>query len=156
MIVNKDEQYTRERFDAAVGTKNTFMSNFHQLQIPITDEYGNKYWNSEGYYMALRTHDEQIKKEIAATSKLGGSASRKARNKYKLETDEKLRTMYMQTVIQKKFDANPELKQMLIEVKQEIVEKNYWHDTLFGVDDQTLKGANVLGKCLMNYRDRYK
>lgn len=35
----------------------------------------------------------------------------------------------------------------------EIIEKNWWGDTFFGVDDKTLLGANVLGQILMVVRD---
>jgi len=38
----------------------------------------------------------------------------------------------------------------------EIIEKNYWGDTLFGVDVRTLKGANMLGKLLMILRQKLK
>ena len=35
-----------------------------KLKNPIIDEYGNEFWNSEGYYMSLRTNDLDIKKKI--------------------------------------------------------------------------------------------
>ena len=38
----------------------------------------------------------------------------------------------------------------------EIIEKNYWKDTFFGVDDKTFTGANVLGKILMMVREELK
>ncbi len=151
--VNKSEQYTKDRYDAALGTAKTFMSNFDQLKNPITDTLGNEYWNSEGYYMSLRTNDPAIKKQIAEDSKVGGQAARNARKKYTLEMDEGKRAEYMLDTVRKKFQANPELASQLIATgNQEIIEKNYWKDNLFGVVDTTLKGANVLGKSLMQVR----
>jgi len=46
--IDRTHQYTQNKYDAALGTKNTFMSNLWQLRIPIVDADGNKYWNSEG------------------------------------------------------------------------------------------------------------
>ena len=133
MIIDKSEQYTPERFNLAIGTKDTYLSNFHQLRMPLLDDYGNLFWNSEGYYMALRTLDLSVKKVIAQNSKLGGYASRKARKQFDLNMDE---SAYA--------------------TDREIIEKNYWKDDLFGVRQDTLRGANILGKCLMNYRAEHK
>jgi len=154
--VNKEEQYTQERLDKAIGTKSSYLSNLWQLENPIEDDQGNKYWNSEGWYMAQRTDNAQIRKNIARDSELGGGTSRKACNKYPLTKDEGKRVQYMIDAVTRKFDNNPELKKQLMATTEEIIEKNYWHDTLFGVDDKTLKGANILGKVLMGYRDLNK
>ncbi len=153
MIINKNELYTKDRYDAATGTKNTFMSNFWQLNTPIADGWGNEYWNSEGYYMSLRTKDLDIKAEIARLSVVGGGKARKARKLFNLEQSERLRVEYMRMVIKAKFDANEDLRTRLLNISGEIIEKNYWKDDLFGVREDTLRGANILGKCLMSYRD---
>lgn len=155
MKIDRTEQYTQERYDKAIGTKGTFMSNLWQLETPIVDEEGNEYWNSEGWYMAQRTPSSITRKHIAKASKISGGESRKARKKYPLEQNEDKRTQYMIDAVKKKFDNNPKLKSLLLAtgIETEIIEKNYWHDTLFGVDDKTLQGANILGKVLMGYRD---
>ncbi len=156
MIINRNEKYDQIRFDKAVGMKKDgYLSNFYQLINPIIDEFGNQYWNSEGYYMALRTNDLEIKSKIALMSKNGGMSSRNARNLYKLEQDESNRVEYMRKAVYAKFDNNTDIKEKLLKISGEIMEKNYWNDTLFGVNDKTLKGANILGKLLMEYRDLY-
>ncbi len=152
--IDKNEIYTKERFDSAIGTANTFMCNFTQLKNPIIDEFGNEYYNSEGYYMSQRTNNLDEKKQIAIDSKLSGKESRSARYKYNLEQDEYKRFLYMVNTINKKFTLDPDLsKKLLNTFDKEIIEKNYWQDDLFGVKCDTLKGANLLGKILMSYRD---
>lgn len=156
-IVNKNEVYDKARYASAIGTASTFMSNFHQLKNPIRDEFGNEYWNSEGYYMALRTNDKAVKKEIAESSKQGGKEARAARRKYQLDMDENRRAEYMLRAVRAKFAANSELASQLTETgDNEIIEKNHWKDDLFGVPDDTRKGANVLGKSLMKVREELK
>lgn len=56
-------------------------------EIPVTDELGLLYWNSEGYYMSRRTRDTEVKRQIAHMSELGGKYSRRAR--YRFELDQK-------------------------------------------------------------------
>lgn len=43
-------------------------SNFSQLKYPIVDEHGLSYGDSEGYYMAQRFDDIEIKKAISLAS----------------------------------------------------------------------------------------
>lgn len=48
--------------------------------------------------------------------------------------------------------AIPELKEMLLATgDEELVEGNYWHDTIWGVCDGV--GENHLGKMLMEIRE---
>ncbi len=116
--------------------------------------FGNYYCNSEGYYMSLRTSDLDIKMKISAASIKGGQASRNARKLYDLDMDENNRMQYMMKAVKVKFDLNPDLRIKLLNIRQEIIEKNYWKDDLFGVRTDTLEGANLLGKILMFYRDK--
>jgi ribA/ribD-fused uncharacterized protein len=133
------------------------MSNFEQLKVPIKDKFGNEYYNSEGYYMAQRTNNLEDKKKIAANSKLGGQSSRNARKQFTLDQNENNRLQYMINAVRAKFQNNPELAEMLKATgNKEIIEKNYWKDDLFGVREDTLKGANILGKVLMQVRNELK
>lgn len=38
-------------------------SNYEPHQTPITDEFGNEFWDNEGYYMAARMQNLEIKAE---------------------------------------------------------------------------------------------
>lgn len=153
----KRETYTPVRFLEAIGTAKTFLSNYEQLQFPIIDEHRFEYWNSEGYYMALRTESFAEKQYISEASLKGGQASRNARKLFNLEKDEQKRANWMYIAVRAKFAANTYLaKKLEATGDAEIIEKNYWNDTFFGVDDKTLTGANVLGKILMMVREELK
>ena len=59
--------------------------------------------------------------------------------------------MLMKRLLKMKF-AIPELKEMLLATgDEELVEGNYWHDTIWGVCDGV--GENHLGKMLMEIRE---
>ena len=151
------ETYEPKRFEMAIGTARTFMSNYEQLEFPIIDENRFTYWNSEGYYMAQRTENFAEKQYISEASIKGGQASRNARKLFKLEGDEQKRADWMYKAVRAKFAANTYLaKKLEATGEAEIIEKNYWKDTFFGVDDKTFTGANVLGKILMMVREELK
>ncbi len=131
-------------------------SNYEPLKTPITDAFGNEFWDNEGYYMAARTQNPEIKKAIAFRS-AGFWLSRKARKMYDLELDELARIDYMREGIRKKFDANPHLKERLDATwDREIIEYTFWKDIFFGIDQENLTGKSILGMLLMEYRDAHK
>ena len=132
------------------------LSNLTPLKNPIIDEYWNEYLCSEGRYMSQRTDDLEYKKMIALLSVWERLAT-KARELFNLEQDEWKRIEYMRKAIKEKFDNNPELKEELLATgDREIIEYTYWWDTRFWIDQDTLKGKNILWKLLMEYRDNNK
>jgi len=151
------ETYDRKRFDMAIGTAKTFLSNYEQLQFPIIDKDRFEYWNSEGYYMAQRTSKFHEKQYISEASLKGGQASRNARKLFALDMDQGNRIQYMIKSVRAKFAANTYLAKKLEDTGEtEIIEKNWWGDVFFGVDEKTLIGANILGKILMALREELK
>ena len=63
----------------------------------------------------------------------------------------KFKVMY--EVCRRKFEI-PELKQLLLDTgEEELVELNWWGDEVYGVNINTMKGKNHLGKILMEIRD---
>lgn len=154
LLIDKNDLYSEERLKNSLGTKDTFLSNFEQLENPIVDEFGNEYWNSEGYYMAQRTSISEIKVRIADMSVSGGQASRNARKIFALDMNESNRVKYMFKAVREKFKTNSHLILKLKSTgRHEIIEKNFWGDDLFGVVEETKRGANILGKILMIVRD---
>ncbi len=130
-------------------------SNFTHLKTPIYDDFNNEFRDSEWYYMAKRTNNSEIKKMIAFLSTWYW-LSRKARKKYVLEQDLEKRVLFMEEAIMKKFDTNQDLQKLLLNTwKRTIIEYTYRGDTFFGIDQNTLKGMNVLWKLLMEYRDTH-
>lgn len=131
-------------------------SNFWQLSNPIKDEHWNKFYDSEGYYMAKRTNNLEIKKMISFLSSEYG-LTRKSRKLYSLELDKELRIKYMREAIKHKFNNNPKLRKKLLATEdKEIIEYTFWWDMFFGIDQETLRWSNVLGKLLVEYREKYK
>lgn len=129
-------------------------SNFTTLENPIIDEFWNEFRDSEGFYMAQRTKDVEIKKAIAFMSTWYW-LSRKARKLFDLEQDEEKRIEYMRNAIQQKFDNNPKLKQKLLSTwEKEIIEYTFWDDTFFWINQDTLRWKSILWKLLMEYRDK--
>lgn len=128
-------------------------SNFEQLKNPIIDEFWNKYWDSEWYYMSQRTNNLETKKMISFLSSWYG-LSRKSRKLYDLDMDKNNRIIYMRKAIQHKFNSNVELRQKLLDTwDKEIIEYTFWWDDFFGIDQNTLTWSNILWKLLMEYRD---
>ncbi|MDR3169970.1 MAG: NADAR family protein [Candidatus Peribacteria bacterium] len=100
-------------------------SNFTQLETPIVDALGNEFWDSEGYYMAQRTENEEEKRMIAFLS-IGHGLSTRARELFPLQQDEERRISFMREAIKQKFDRNPKLKALLIQTgNKEIIEYTY-------------------------------
>ena len=82
------------------------------------------------------------------------SKSKKRGREIKKRSDwriSKFKVMY--EVCRRKFEI-PELKQLLIDTgNEELIELNWWGDEIFGVNSNTMKGENRLGKILMQIRD---
>lgn len=69
--------------------------------------------------------------------------------------NEDQRLGYMRLATFKKFKNNPNFAVQLQQTENKlIVELNSWKDNLFGVTEDNNKGANLLGKCLMECRDQ--
>ena len=131
-------------------------SNLKLLKNPIKDEFWNEYRCSEWYYMAQRTNS-LAEKQIIAFLSTWFSLAMKARELFKLEQDDIKRAEYMRKAIKAKFDNNPELKEELMRTwNKAIIEYTYRKDTRFWIDQETLKGMNILWKVMMEYRDWLK
>lgn len=127
-----------------------FLSNFHLVEI---EQEGIVYPSSEHAYMAMKTTDENLRKEISKleTPREAKKFGRKLilRNNWN-----DLRIPYMEEILKKKF-SNPELKEKLKATgNQELVEGNTWGDVFWGVCNGI--GQNNLGKILMKIRDEIK
>ena len=141
-----------------------FLSNMYQLPTNITVVYSGidsvcqncsiTVDNTEAAYQAGKAKDPKI------FEGLNGIAAKKLSHKIKMtEKDLELWDSYkkfqlMRRLLKMKF-AIPELKEMLLSTgDEELVEGNYWHDTVWGVCDGV--GENHLGKLLMEIRESLK
>lgn len=130
-------------------------SNFTRLKNPITDSEWNQYWDSEAFYMAQRFSDKTIRKMIALCS-TEKHFSKKAAYilQEQMDTDPEKRVQYMRNALREKFLNNPGLAQKLKKTwTRDIIEFTYWWDVFFGISHNTMEGANILGKLLVETRE---
>lgn len=132
-------------------------SNFAKLQTPI-EKWGLKFDSVEVAYMASKTEDMQIKKQISQMSP--GEAKRFSRS-IQLRPDwEEVKIEVMKELLQEKF-SQPLFKTLLaMSGEKEIVEGNWWHDQFWGScscdKHKHTPGQNMLGKLLMEIREELK
>jgi len=128
----------------------SFLSNFYPSDVWYD---GVLYPTVEHAYQAAKTFDEQDRKKILE-AKTPGQAKRLGR-KIKIRDDwEKIKVYVMYELVLQKFCRHPQLRRKLLETKdQTLVEGNKWGDKFWGVDLETKKGRNMLGKLLMQVRE---
>lgn len=139
-------------------------SNLTLLENPIKVVELDGDWNeivleyrcSEWYYMAQRVKSFAEKQVISFLSTWYWLAM-KSRKLFDLDMDEWHRAEYMRNAIREKFNNNPSLAEKLLATGDtEIIEYTYWRDMLFWIDQNSLKGKNVLWKLLEEYRENCK
>jgi ribA/ribD-fused uncharacterized protein len=126
-----------------------FLSNFYPCEV----EYeGIKYPSSEHAYVAAKTTDIIQKYSISEMDSPGDV--KRLGKKLKIRPDwEKVKITIMRSIVEAKFDQNPDLMQMLQMTRpHELIEGNSWGDTFWG-QSPLGKGKNELGKILMSVRD---
>lgn len=130
--------------------KNTFLSNFYET--PVMYE-GIRYRNAEAAFQSAKLVD---KVERLAFQKLTGAQAKTLGKTVKLRDDwDDIKLSVMYDVVDAKFAQNGIIRTELIWTgTQEIIEKNDWGDTYWGVCRG--KGENHLGKILMAIRKDIK
>lgn len=133
-----------------------WLSNFHECPVVFD---GIMYQSSEAAYMAAKTLDKNIRREIIA---LPPKEARKLGRSIVLRPNwEEIKLDVMFLVVFDKFSRNPELKQKLINTEKTYLEEaNAWGDRFWGVSYKgfdgklmlTGIGENNLGKILMRIR----
>jgi len=124
---------------------NDFLSNFYMH--PITFQ-GVTYLTSEHAYQALKFTDPSIRQKII-NSNTPGKAKRLSRKYSKY-----VRPDWIDISLQIMYDLNKikfsdtELAERLSQIDEPIVEGNSWGDTFWGVDIESGKGENHLGRIL--------
>ena len=129
-----------------------FLSNFFESPIEIE---GHAYPTVEHAFQAFKTHNLVERKNIRE-AETPGKAKRMGRNVGLRPDWESVKIELMLAFITKKF-KDPVLKQKLLETgNAELIEGNTWHDTFWGVDSNTGKGKNWLGRLLMEVREEIR
>jgi len=137
--------------------KYEFLSNFynfykkHGIMISFN---GIECETSEHAYQAAKSTTFDDFMYVMNSSTASKSKKRGKEIKKRIDWREaKFKVMY--EVCRRKFEI-PELKQLLLNTEEEeLIELNWWGDEVFGVNSNTMKGENHLGKILMKIRDEF-
>lgn len=123
-----------------------FLSNFFPARVALD---GVDYPTVEHAFQAAKTVEEAQRRGIRESATPG--RAKRLGTKATLRADwEQIKLKIMEDLLRQKF-ADPGLKAKLRATgDREIVERNHWHDTFWGVCDG--KGRNHLGLLLMKIR----
>ena len=125
-----------------------FLSNFFPVKIIID---GLEYNSTEHYFQSMKFTDPKIREKIRNTRT--PSIAKKLAKKFRKRKDWfEISLHVMERALRVKFDIL-ELREKLIETDEmHLQEGNQWDDTYWGVDLNTGKGENHLGRLLMKIR----
>lgn len=129
-----------------------YLSNFYPACVTVD---GLTYLNAEAAYQASKCVDRGEREQFC---ELPPNVAKRLGRKIQLRHDwEKVKVSVMKKVVRAKFTQNPHLAGFLVETGDaELLEGNYWHDTIWGVDLKTGEGQNHLGKILMELRTDFQ
>lgn len=141
------------------GFKNiySFLSNFHQLETPIkVPDLRGGYVEArtvEHAYVMLKSKDPEFRQLISERWSVGTVKKLGSLTKLRDDWDD-IKLKVMEKLVSLKFsDANPSLRDALVETSGiKLVEYNWHQDSFYGFCNKTQKGENHLGKILMRRR----
>lgn len=129
-----------------------FLSNFYEVPV----EYGGlRFGSSEAAFQAQKCMDDQ---ERQCFQTLRPSEAKRSGRRVALRPDwEQVKVRLMEEIVRAKFFQNEDLASMLLATENRLIqEANTWHDTFWGVDQNTKDGENNLGKILMKIREELR
>ena len=133
-----------------------FLSNFYDLPRPIMVAR-LEFRTAEHLYQALKTND-LVEITNVAHCATPGQAKRMGSTLVLRDDWEDVKVRAMEIVVARKFLANTDLLQLLLNTQDDtLVEGNTWHDNFWGhcycekCEDKF--HSNTLGTILMNFRD---
>jgi len=132
--------------------KHAFLSNFYTCNVTIGKE---TYQTTEHYYQSQKATSDAVRKAIgfASSAKV---AKKMGRNIICRKDWDDVKDAVMLEALRAKFSI-PELAKMLVETGNAIIEEsNSYGDRYWGIDSDTGKGQNKLGKMLMRIRDEIR
>lgn len=139
--------------------QHAFLSNF--FMRPIT--YKGKVWPSvEHAYQVRKSLLEEEQESIRAAAKPGKAKRLGGKKELHLRPDwEDVKVEIMREFLWRKFTQHPDLGRRLLQTGEAIlIEGNLWHDNIWGdcacEHCRDLEGQNLLGKLLMEVRERLR
>lgn len=132
-----------------------YLSNFYEIDIIYE---GITYKNNEAAFQAQKCVNKDDRLQF---STLNASEAKHLGRKVNLRKDWKnIKFSVMTEIVKTKFDQHPDLKQKLLNTKDELlIEGNTWNDRIWGcVKDKNNNwtGSNLLGNILMTLRTNYQ
>ena len=125
-----------------------FLSNFYMVPVEFEGEY---YPSSEHAYMAAKTLNPSIRKQIAACA-TPAEAKKMGRSIKLRDGWDVMKYEVMLSILRAKFTGSAMQYKLLLTCNAELVEGNWWGDKVWGVCLKTGEGQNLLGKALMQVR----
>lgn len=123
-----------------------FLSNFHMHKVKYEDMW---FPSTEHAYQASKTLDLSMR-ELIACIDLPNRAKKQGRRVQMRPDWDLVKFDIMESLVRQKF-SDAKLKEKLLETGEaELIEGNWWGDTVWGVCDGV--GDNRLGKILMKIR----
>ena len=121
------------------------------------DKYeGLEYPTVEHAFQAAKTTEASIRKHFT-NKQLPPSQAKRLGRDVPLRSDwDDVKLKVMEDLIYLKFTRPYMVRRLLDTGNIELIEGNYWGDTYWGIDLQSMSGENHLGKILMKTRDRIK
>jgi ribA/ribD-fused uncharacterized protein len=132
--------------------KYNFLSNFYPVKIVID---GLEYATTEHYFQSMKFTDPEVQEMIRKAGT--PSMAKKLAKKHKRREDWHDISLYvMEKALRAKFNI-PKLREKLLATDDMYLQEgNRWNDTFWGVDLNTGKGENHLGKLLMKIRSELR
>jgi ribA/ribD-fused uncharacterized protein len=127
-----------------------WLSNFSPCKI-ILD--GLEYKSVEHAYVSAKSDDPEWK-ITCQTEESAGKLKRLGQKLPIKENWDALKISIMKQCLDQKFDQEPYKSNLISTGNVDIEEGNNWNDTFWGIDLKTGIGKNMLGKMIMEIRDR--
>ena len=128
-----------------------FLSNFYPASVRLD---GMEYRNAEAAFQAYKCISQEDRRPF--TGMAANMAKRFGRRVAPRSDWEQVKLDVMRRVVRAKFEQHPDLAQRLLDTEDaELAEGNGWHDVDWGVDVRTGRGANHLGRILMDLRREF-
>lgn len=134
-----------------------FLSNFSKHGFH--DHYGTFWPTNEHYFQAMKSDDSPAARKMVNTilSTPSPGKAKRLGQLINMRTDwDIIRIFIMSQGLRMKFDSNPDIKiQLMNTVDYNLIEGNTWKDLFWGIDIETGRGQNHLGRLLMILRTEY-
>lgn len=127
-----------------------WLSNFAPVKITLN---GREYPSVEHAYMSAKSEDQEWK-DFCASNVSAGTVKRKSKELKLNKNWGQHKLLVMNKCLEQKFNQEPFKTLLLNTGDEQIVEGNWWGDEFWGVNLQTGEGQNMLGKMIMDIRDK--